>query len=408
MQFPVEAVQRLRWSIDGWTPPQALAALRTLEREAFGANAVPLFAAVELDSDGLPQWSLPVPSAHAFYELDAASRENLKARIGRRVGELRRCLDRRARDGDSQAPRLAALVRQALEVPGWGSVHAVAGEPVLAGWGHIEAGRGHPLALLIGLDDGIVLPAVLRSPWGAWLAAAAALAALFLAGLATAAWAPLAWLPVEVEPPRCKVTTADIGLFDGYNSERDALDDLQRQLAEAQRAIHEKTLACPVRVVELPPRPPEPPPEPPKPPPPPPKKADLPEDKWQKKDLSVLEGCWVLGRDSESTLATGGGMVRGVNRAGRMCFDKNGGGTRESTQEFPGYPRLVCSAPVRAVFSDDGRLKTTQPPVPCEPRSRGVTWNGPPNALDCVRQSDTLALCTDAQGIQHEFRRAAR
>lgn len=132
----------------------------------------------------------------------------------------------------------------------------------------------------------------------------------------------------------------------------------------------------------------------------------LSEHQWRDKDLSMLEGCWVLGRNSEATLAEGSKVLRGVTRAGRLCFDQSGVGTRELVQEFPDDPRLVCRAPIRAVFTNDGRLLTTQPAVTCEPRSSKVTWNGPPNALDCVRQNDSLAICSDAQGNQHEFRRS--
>lgn len=280
-RLTIDSARELRWAVDGWTPAAAQAALRALELEAFGATGVPLFAEIEHDADGALHWQVPGSVAHGFYELDEQSRANLRARIGRRIGQLRRTLDARARRGDRDAPRLAALVRHALEIPGWNAVFAVSGEPVLAGWGHVSAAQDRPVALLAGLDDGIALPARLRSPWAAWLASAAALALLLLGGLAMAAWAPLGWLPVAIDTPRCQVSSADLGMIDGVDRQREAIDDLQRQLADTMRAVDQKSLACPVRVVELPPPAPippkAPPPEPPKqqaaaPPPKPPAK----------------------------------------------------------------------------------------------------------------------------------------
>lgn len=137
-----------------------------------------------------------------------------------------------------------------------------------------------------------------------------------------------------------------------------------------------------------------------------PSDKSLSEQKWRDKDLSVLEGCWVLGHTTEATMAEGDKVIRGITRAGRLCFDRSGNGTRQLVQEFPGETNLTCQAPIKAVFTADGRLATSQPPVGCEPRSSKVTWNGPPNALSCVRESDRLAICVDGQGTKHEFRRS--
>lgn len=377
----------LRWSVEGWTPDDALAALRGLEREAFPPGAVPFFAALDRQADGTMEWTVPGAAAYGFYELDEPSRENLKARIGRRIGQLRRAIEARARAGDAQAPRLGALLRDAVEVPGWGSIYAVSGEPVLAGWGHIEAGRTQKTALLIGLDDGIDLPVVARRPWTPWLAAAAALVLLLLGGLATAAWAPLAWLPVEVNLPRCQVESADLGLIDGYDQQRASVEDLQRQLAETRRSIDQKTMACPVRIVEVQEPPKELPKEPPKDPPkqqaaaPPPPKQDLPEDKWNKKDVSMLQGCWT--RISNMRVKRVGGPEFPV-RSWRICFDQRGRGKQDLVWENG----TTCSGPVTARFTPGGELRMDEAQAPCSDNSYNFRAT-----TECQRRDDGTADC---------------
>jgi hypothetical protein len=177
---------------------------------------------------------------------------------------------------------------------------------------------------------------------------------------------------------------------------------LQGEIVELEKKLMEALAKC---------KPPEapkvaavPPPKPVKPPEPP-KRVDLPEDRWKRGDVSILEGCWTLGRDSTTTMSTFRGTMRGTNKAGRMCFDKGGNGTREARAEFQGQPTVSCSAPIRVRFEGDGTMRTTQPQVTCNPRT--VTWHSEPNYLTCRRVSDTVALCRDRQGYEHEFRREA-
>lgn len=142
--------------------------------------------------------------------------------------------------------------------------------------------------------------------------------------------------------------------------------------------------------------------EPPKPPvtqaPPP-----LPADRWARKDLGMLQGCWRLGQDTEGTIGFGGRSQRCSVRAGRICFGADGGGERRTTAVCPGTGTITCAAPITARFGNDSTLGTTQPPVRCTPGQ--ASWNGPPNSLTCRRVSDTLALCRDGLGFEYEFRR---
>jgi len=147
-------------------------------------------------------------------------------------------------------------------------------------------------------------------------------------------------------------------------------------------------------------KPPEAKAPPAKPPPPP---APLPADRWARKDLAMLKGCWRLGRDTQGSIAVGGGSERCDVKAGRICFGADGTGQRETTAVCPRTGTVRCSAPITARFGNDDSLATTQPPVRCTPT--GTVWNGPPNSLSCRRVSDTLAICQDRLRFQHEFRR---
>jgi hypothetical protein len=151
----------------------------------------------------------------------------------------------------------------------------------------------------------------------------------------------------------------------------------------------------------------KPPPEPPKPPPPsePPKRPPpLPADRWEKKDLSLLKGCWQLGHETQTNMARGGRRVELCTvQAGTICFGEDGRGQREQNASCQSTGAYSCRAPITAAFGDGGTLRTTQPQVTCSPSS--ITWNSTPNYLSCRRVSDTLALCRDTLNFEHEFRR---
>ena len=397
----------LRWSVQGWTPEEALKALRVLEREAFGPGAVPLFAGLEREADGSLEWTVPGAAAHGYFELTEVSRANLQARIGRRIGQLRRTLQARARVGDVQAQRLGRLVREALEIPGWGSIYAVSGEPVLAGWGHIETAAGAAQDLLIGLDDGIALAPPAGRARRPLLATATVLVLLLIGGLAAAAWAPATWLPLELNLPRCQINAADLGLLDGYGKQRDAVGELQRQVADAQGAVEQKAMACPIRVVEIPdaPKPPvkeppkdvakdvpkepvQPPTQPPAQPPPqqqataaPPAKDDLPADRWKKKELAMLQGCWT--RASNMRVKRVAGPEFPV-RSWRICFDKAGKGKQDLVWENG----TTCSGTVVARFVASGELRIDEAQAPCSDNSYNFRAT-----TTCQRRDDGTADC---------------
>ena len=171
---------------------------------------------------------------------------------------------------------------------------------------------------------------------------------------------------------------------------------LKAELAALAADLKRKVEQC--KPVEVKPPPPPPPPVA-KPAPP----APLPADRWAQKDLGLLQGCWRLGRDTQASIGLEGRSELCAIRAGRICFQANGRGERETTANCPRVGTIRCAAPVTARFGNDNSLGTTQPAVRCSPAV--ANWAGPQNSLTCRRVSDTLAICHDGLNFQHEFRR---
>ncbi len=114
----------------------------------------------------------------------------------------------------------------------------------------------------------------------------------------------------------------------------------------------------------------------------------------------MLEGCWILGKESQSRHSLGDGRSEPcIVEAGRICFDANGRGTREMSNSCPTAGRFSCRAPIEASFSG-GTLRTTQPRVQCTPGN--TVWHQ--DQLTCQRVGNDLARCKDAYGFEHDFR----
>jgi hypothetical protein len=207
---------------------------------------------------------------------------------------------------------------------------------------------------------------------------------------------------LEAEPPPPPPAPPDPTPVLKASLDEAAADEkkLLAELASLEADIKRRLAQC--KPVELPKPPPPPPPvaqAPPPPPPPPP--APLPADRWAQKDLTMLQGCWRLGRDTRGTIS--GRREQCDVNAGRICFGANGSGQRQSTANCPGTGTITCTAPITARFGNDSTLGTTQPAVSCNPTR--TQWTGPPNSLSCRRVSDTLALCRDGLNFEYEFRR---
>ena len=137
-----------------------------------------------------------------------------------------------------------------------------------------------------------------------------------------------------------------------------------------------------------------------------PAQPSLPAERWSKGDLATLKGCWVLGRDVPMTHSFADGRRERVTiKAGRICFDEQGGGLHEQITIGPSA-RWDCKAPMTAKFWSNGTLVANQPDVFCEGEPL-VRWAA--TQLTCRRVNDEMALCqaVDKSGrTQVELRRA--
>jgi hypothetical protein len=147
----------------------------------------------------------------------------------------------------------------------------------------------------------------------------------------------------------------------------DRLDTLETRRAalEAEAAaLQRRVAALPVcQRVAAPPPPPlvVPQARPERPPPPPP---GLDPERWQERDIGMLEGCWNL--DSDYTMVVRNtGARRGVRRW-QMCFDGNGGG--RETQVFT--DGTSCAGPIQARFRGDRLEIDETQDVPCNDGTR--------------------------------------
>lgn len=134
--------------------------------------------------------------------------------------------------------------------------------------------------------------------------------------------------------------------------------------------------------------------------------AALPADRWTQKDLSVLQGCWVLGREARWTDTRSRRPGECTATAGRLCLDGAGNGPIEMQVRCPSpIGAYQCKAPAQAQFADDGTLRVQQPRGQC---SSLTIWTS--QSMVCKRVSDMQALCrsTSENGTTADvdFRRA--
>ena len=125
----------------------------------------------------------------------------------------------------------------------------------------------------------------------------------------------------------------------------------------------------------------------------PPKPPSLPADRWAKKDLNILKGCWVLGHDTRVSRGEIGSPEREDNcttKAARMCFDANGQGQSESTTVCPIAGTIYCARPITAQFANDGTFTTTSPTMQCQ---RGAPTYTEYSTDSCRRVDDYHAMC---------------
>ena len=214
--------------------------------------------------------------------------------------------------------------------------------------------------------------------------AAGTLIALALLAVAIA-WLLRPWLLAAIGGGAtvCRVPESERQIIAALAAEREREADLRRDLASLGDRLSTARAQCkappapPPRKVEAVP-PPAPPPEPkpkrvaeaPRPPPPPkqeeappsppedepPPEAppdaprDLPRERWDARDITMLEGCWTrLSNMSIQDIRTR--QIRGVQHW-RMCFDRGGQGSQEIALDNG----VNCRGRLAASFQGDGRL----------------------------------------------------
>lgn len=390
--------------------------LTALLADSAGAEAAGLFA-VPRPAGSRLEFRVPAGRVARFDELDATGRAALRAELGRLISLLRRSAEAKAARDPSRFAPLPALLGAAIEIPSFEYVYAREGRPVLAAWGlspHARDGAGvvGGLGLLRVLDDGVPVERPARIS-----ARTLMIAALGLVVVGGGALLAASYLAQAFDPPApvCTVVPAEREAMIGLDDERRRERDLRASLAALEQQLGAKRANCPIRVLPPPPPPitpqvvPQPAPTPPpvatrKPPLPPPPPPPLPADRWAQKDLSMLQSCWRLGRDTRTHFRTNGRTEMCDVRAGRICFGTNGGGQRSETMVCPSVGTITCAAPITARFGNDNTLGTTQPAVRCSPPT--AQWHGSPlTSLTCRRIDDTLALCRDGTAVEYEFRR---
>ncbi len=316
-------------------------------------------------------WFAEGSAAVRYADLPEPDRRALDAALGSILSDIRRLAER------GTAPAVRAAWPGLREIPDMGHVFAVDGRPVLAGWGHLAAqdpvGASTRLARL---DDGVAWRA---DPARPWLPYAATLALLAVLGLAAGLLLPrvAGWLaPV---PAACSVVPGQLEAMRRQAAEDSRGAELRTLLATLTDAVGRRQLQCPVPMAAAPAPAPAPAPAVPAPPPPP--RADLPQEKWDERDLSMLEGCWTL---ASSMMVSNDNTGQSSPIASwRQCFDGHGAGRQ--TMVLRDGRR--CEGPLGAVFTPESLLRVSEPSA-----CRG-TVAITPTVRTCRRTSDTEAVC---------------
>jgi hypothetical protein len=374
-------------------------------RQALGTDAARTFARPVFEGDTIA-WFTDAPGPiRAWADLSPAerdAREPLRRQLGESLDGLTDTLRRQG--ANTQQGNLSHLIETARVVPGPEHLFLVGDCPVLTYWGFRRVSD-------LGLDPfgteqltfppAPLPPSSQRWPW------LVLLAALALLGGGTWWWfsrvppatpivapphppPPAPELPKPLsEPPKVEPAKPDTPKPEPPKPE---------PLPEPPKPETPKA--------ELPAPPPAPPPPLPAPPVQSTPPADLPKQRWDQGDLSALDGCWSLGR-AYSVMSydmLNRPLERGTTRAARLCLDKAGHGQESSVSDFPSG-QVNCTARVTANFDVPGHLSIHRPSVMCSPPR--MHWVGA--QLSCVRESDTVALCTESGEHgqnQLEFRRA--
>ena len=319
-------------------------------------------------------WSADGAGSVRYADLPGAGRQALEAALAATLSDIRRLAESGA------APAVQEAWPALREVPDLGHLFAVDGRPVLAAWGHASTGAPGRLARF---DDGTAWRAAPRPPWPTYGAALGTLSALALA----AGLLPLASRWLVPAPLQCTVVPGQREAMLAQANEESRTAELRTLLATVTEEVGRRQLQCPIPVLPSPSahqRTPAPPAAPPAVPP----RADLPQERWDRRDVSLLDGCWNL----TTGISVGPNPASMVPiRMWRMCFDGQGAGQQTVVLENG----ATCEGPLAASFGGGDRLHVTQPRA-----CTGSRLSIGRSDMQCRRVSDAEATCigTNQQG----------
>lgn len=320
-----------------------------------------------------PAWLAPGTAIRRFGDLDPADRNRLLEAVTVILSDIRRL-------AEQGIGAVAAAWPALRSVPDLTCLFAVDGRPVLAAWGFAApAGGAGPLATG---DDGVAWRAPAPVAWPVYAGALAALAALALfVGLLLP---PLGGL-IMPSPNACQAAPGQLALLVEQSREAARADTLRTQLAQLEEDRGQRALQCPIprQAVAPPPPPPLAPPH-----------ADLPEDKWNRHDLAMLEGCWKRYTNMRVHQVDPPHRVFGV-LDWEICFGTGGRG--HQTVVLNSGAR--CTNDLMAHFNSDNTLQFDEPGRCRFDRHTGIDLLLRSKAV-CHRESDLEASCdmTDVEG----------
>ncbi len=367
---------RLRWlGPAGITPPEALAALKPLLAE-LGPHHAALLATPVRTGDGIA-WQAPGEASLPMPRMSREQRTVFDATLTVLLSDIRRAAETARAKGDAAKAELLDLARR---VPAPELVFAVDGAPVLAGWG-FAAPQGPAITVLGPFDDGRGANALPGDRTAIALAAGALLALALAAVLA----APFLVALLNPPLPACRVDAAGLAALEELDRAREEGRGLMAERDRLRQDRGRRMAECPLPEPPPAPEPPAPPAAPPAPPPAPPAqppRAALPQERWDRGDVALLEGCWNLDSNYR-TRDVDTGRIDTV-RSWRMCFDRNGRGTQ--TMVYDNNRR--CTGPVTGRFEGQTLLIDDTADLPCDDRYRILH-----RLARCERSNENRAEC---------------